>query len=66
MMTEEQAVTLLSKEDNHEAYSYLYEMYWSKVYNFAQALHLFHRRCKRDCSNRFCKIMGNPCFLEGK
>lgn len=36
MMTEEQAVTLLSKEGNHEAYSYLYEMYWSKVYNFAR------------------------------
>lgn len=36
MMTEEQAIILLSKEDNHEAYSYLYEMYWSKVYNFAR------------------------------
>uniref|UniRef100_UPI00321ACB69 sigma factor n=1 Tax=Bacteroides congonensis TaxID=1871006 RepID=UPI00321ACB69 len=64
MMTEEQAVTLLSKEDNHEAYSYLYEMYWSKVYNFARLYISSIEDAKEIVQIVFVKLWETRAFLK--
>lgn len=64
MMTEEQAVILLSKEDNHEAYSYLYEMYWSKVYNFARLYISSIEDAKEIVQIVFVKLWETRTFLK--
>lgn len=63
-MTEEQAVILLSKEDSHAAYSYLYEMYWSKVYNFARLYISSIEDAKEIVQVVFVKLWETRTFLK--
>lgn len=63
-MTEEQAVTLLCREDSHEAYSYLYDMYWSKVYNFARLYVSSIEDAKEIVQIVFIKLWETRAFLR--
>ena len=63
-MTEEQAVTLLCREDNHKAYSYLYDMYWSKVYNFARLYVSSIEDAKEIVQIVFIKLWETRAFLK--
>ncbi|WP_303012306.1 RNA polymerase sigma-70 factor [uncultured Bacteroides sp.] len=63
-MTEEQAITLLSREDSHEAYSFLYKMYWSKVYNFSRLYIASVEEAKEVVQIVFVKLWETRAFLK--
>lgn len=63
-MNEQQAITLLCKEDSHEAFSFLYNKYWSKVYNFARLYISSIEDAKEVVQIVFVKLWESRSFLR--
>lgn len=62
-MNEKQAIMLL-KEDSHEAYTLLYNMYWDKVYNFSRLYVSSIEDAKEIVQTVFVKLWETRSFLK--
>lgn len=62
-MNEGQAIILL-KNDSHEAYTFLYNMYWDKVYNFCRLYISSIEDTKEIVQTVFVKLWETRSFLK--
>ena len=55
---------ILLKDGDHEAFATIYNMYWSKVYNFSRLYMISYDDAKEAVQNVFVKLWETRAFLD--